>query len=222
MPNNNYGIFSECNLIGINEGLGDIIIFGAAIGLMAASALIDKKKRQKEMDEKEKEYAKNYAADCKKRYEDNLKFAQDAKKYYSITGMDEIDVGFFKDKKEVFNSILKDCKDWVKKIINSKAFEDNANELIHNEELMKLIQDEYGEYYKPSLSRFRSIFKVKEGIAGYEESIHIIDGSQSENVEFGWVCGDLSRMLEIKYNNYLSNISTGDGDEGHIYYTIKV
>lgn len=220
---NDYGIFTECNLMGINEGLGaTVAVYGTLIGLAVVGSIIDSKKRKKEMDAKEKERAEAYKAECKKRHNDNLKFAEDAKKYYNISDIDEIESGSFKTDKDVFDSMLKDCKAWTKKIINSQAFKDSINEIISDESTMDSISSEYYSGYKASLSGFKSVFKVEEGINGWKESIQVLDGSQTENICLGWVCYDLARLIEIKYKNYVGSVGIGDGDEGHLYYQISM
>lgn len=220
MSNKRYGIFENVQFL--DEGVGaTIAVYGTIIGLALVNSIITNKKKKKELDELDKERAKQYESECKKRHEDNLKFSQDAKKYYSIYDIDEIDAGIFKDKDTLGASLLKDVKNWVKKIINSPAFKEWYNEFVEDEEWIKNIYD--GS--KPSLSYIKSLFKPEEGVNGLDETIRVIseDADQHECSDLCWVLEDLSRMIEVKYKNYIGNgVGTGDGDEGHLYYVLYV
>lgn len=217
------GIFSEVRFI--NESLAEIGVYAIITALAASIALINAHKQSKEKDKEKYKNLQKVKEECEKRRKSNELFIQDCSKHYGINNLvPKIESGHFKDTKSLYNSMEMDCKGWVLKISNSKIFKSYVNELLNNPDAMESIMIEYDGGKRPessyTLSYFKSILKVDEGINGYSDSMQIIDGSQSENIEFGWIVNDIARMLEIKYEHYVGRVGTGDGDEGTVYYEI--
>ena len=75
-----------------------------------------------------------------------------------------------------------------------------------------------GPWTAKELDRF---IQINEGINGWEESIEVVHNAPQEvNVLLMPITDDLATMLKIRFKNWITGVSTGDGDEGHIYYQI--
>lgn len=209
----NYGIFSEVRFI--NESVGEIFLFSALA--VAIAILADRKNKDRE----NKEKIQKQKEECEKRRKDTEKFVQDCQKHYNITNiLPKLDTDFDSTEK-VYESMLKDVKSWTRNITNSVPFKEFVKQLADDPKRVEYIF--YSHKPTPTVSYFKTIVVPSEGVNGYNESMQIIEGSQDECVEFGWITDDIAKMCEIKYSKYLKGgVSTGDGDEGHIYYKINI
>ena len=161
---------------------------------------------EKEKKEKEEKQHKEYT-------EKHEKKLQDWKDNYGIS-IERVNTEY-DDPKKFYNDIVSDCKSWLTKILNSSTFKEKIENLLADEKELENIDHNAGS--KPSLSYFKSIFKIKEGVNGWTETIQVCDGSQDECIYFNWIVYDLADMIDEKYD---LGCSCGDGDEGHIYYDI--
>ena len=115
--------------------------------------------------------------------------------------------------------MLHDAKEIANKIKTSDIFKANCNEA------EKYFKDHYTDEPadKFNYNFFKSIISIGEGVNGYETTIQILDSYQDVIIYMNWIVNDIADMLEIKYSDYLQGgISTGDGDEGTIYYSINI
>ena len=125
----------------------------------------------------------------------------------------------YKTEKEVYNDMLHDAKEIANKIKTSDIFKANCNEA------EKYFKDHYTDEPadKFNYNFFKSIISISEGVDGYETTMQILDSYQDVIIYMNWIVNDIADMLEIKYSDYLKGgISTGDGDEGTIYYSINI
>ena len=211
----NYGIFNEVAFI--NEAFFDIAF---SVGLFAVLALIDMRQRKKDIEKREKEQLEKQKEECKQKIKKTKDYIKACNDKYSIQ-LVPTDKKFVSEK-DVYNDMITNGNRWLNSIKNSKAFKDYCQELISNKEEMEHL---FSDYVKPptaSVSYFKSILKLHEGINGYKESIEVINGSQMERIYFGWVCDELSKMYEIVYPDNVGSVGCGDGDEGHLYYEISI
>lgn len=146
----------------------------------------------------------------------------------------------FKNQNEVIASIRKDVTTWVSKIKGSslcnqilsagctavkKKIDDPDIKLSNEADLLyDVMVNDFG-YSKSQITPATILryVKVSEGINGWDSSIQIIsnDASQDMNIFLGFICEDVSKMLNIVYDNYIMGAGFGDGDEGHVYYSLK-
>lgn len=210
-----YGIFEQVEFLNEDGILAPLLLTAAIAGAAALADLVSKRKRKEENDKKAAEAAKRAEEESKKKAQELESFIKDAKKHYGISVEKLTEDKNNSEDPKYYDMVLKDVKEWTTKIINSKIFKDYCTELLKDNDTLDLIKDEYGETYKPSYSNFKSLFKPKEGINGLKESIEICEGSQCERIKFGWINYDIARLVNYKYG---FKVSTGDGDEGHIYY----
>lgn len=225
--NKEYGIFSECQFIkSIHEESILGLVFTTAVSAVVAGVkyYADKKKKLAK-DEAEKSRIRKVIEDNANKDISELEYVKAFGKAYGIS-VDELrePEKEYKNNKEAYEDMLTDAKKFASKILNSQLFKANVEELIKDEEKLDYCLCGYGNSRpKPTLSHFKSIVKIEEGVNGYDESMQILDGTQEENVEFGWIAYDIGNMLDIKYAEWLHyGVSNGDGDEGHIYYQIRV
>ena len=165
-------------------------------------------KKDQEFENRRKEEEK------KKNYENKLKEWKDK---YNIIDIKECDKSFDSEE-DKYDSIINDCKRWLTKILNSKEFKDYVEKLLSDKEKLDSIGAFDPGMSKPSLSYYKSIFKIEEGVNGWSESISICDGTQDECIYFNWVTYLIAELVEFRYN---LKCDCGDGDEGHIYYDLK-
>lgn len=172
-------------------------------------------KKELEFENKRKEEEQKNALEKKKKnYENKLKGWKDK---YNITDVEECDKSFDSEE-DKYNNIINDCKNWLAKIINSKEFKDYVDKLLSDEKELERAGALDPGMPKPSLSYYKSIFKIEEGVNGWKESISVCDGTQDECVYFNWVTYLIAELIEFKYS---LGCDCGDGDEGHVYYSLK-
>ena len=141
------------------------------------------------------------------------KLREDLKKVYGldasaipdgkITSMDQMKLVLFSEMKKALAAIRRSVsyKAYITNIINTNELE---------------LRD---AGYKPS--DLDHSMTIREGVSGWEETLETCTGEQDVRIAMGHVTNDLAYFLETRFENYISSVGTGDGDEGHIYYTIK-
>lgn len=203
-------VFDEFTLLdNYNESAGlDLIALFGFCAVAGFKMYLDKRKR-KEEDKKNLEKIEKLQAEYNSYNNKKANFDKEAKKAYGID-LVKVESGKFKTDKELFDSMVKDGNQWASKIKSSKLFKENIE---------MMIADNNGN---TTISHYKSVIKISTGVNGYKESIQVINGSQDDCIDLGWVCDDIANMYAFKYSNYLNNVYCGDGDEGHIYYEMKI
>ena len=218
---NKCGIFE--NVFFLNEAAVPYIAIGLLAGVAGVANLVEKKKRDKETAKEEKKrikQAEEQAEQHRKALKNRIETNKEAyKKCYGIE-IDETDKEY-SNSRELFNDMLKDAKVWLSKIINSKIFKENIDELLNNEKRVNDIINYYNPKPKLDIDWFKYCLFIKEGITGYKESIEFCDEDQNVQIELDWVGKDIANMLTIKYHQYIGEAET-DHDKGHIFYNIDI
>lgn len=133
-----------------------------------------------------------------------------------------------KDEKEMIFKIKADLMQWLGFIKSSDVYRQNILEIANawkngdpgeGHKYHGLFSD---PKFKATPVNLSKMIHAAEGVNGWAESAEIIDGDQEFCVEMGWVCSDLADMLRLRYGKMLGGISSGDGDEGHVYYQINL
>lgn len=169
----------------------------------------------------------------------NDEIIQKYKKLYGIE-LIEYPEDKFNSESEVINAIRKDVTAWVSKIKNSadyrqfvntactdvkKKIDDDSEKLSNSSDFLYIALVEELELSKSQITPANVLkyIKLHEGEDGWETGIAITsdDASQYMNLFLGDICETLSKMLEVAYTNHLKSADFGDGDEGHVYYTLK-
>ena len=206
------------------ESAASILAEGAILGVTAialygAGKISDAHHRNK-LAKKQAEIAKAETAN-KQSVQQHLDAFQ---KHYKIS-VAPIPDGSFKSERDVYNAMLSDVKKWVSQITSSQAYTQamqkvcdahNSGSAGDNDPLW------FYEEEKVTVKTITSWFKIGEGVNGWQESIEISDGDQEERSFLEPIISDIVLLLKTKYENYLSSVSNGDGDEGTIYYHIKM
>lgn len=191
----------------------------AAIGITAATfallsipeAIAKRRRTKKDAIENKARIEKEWAdREAKEKAE-----AQAVMTQYRINITPLEDIGNGTDA-EIVKAIYAEAKKFLVAIKKSKVYpiflEDCAKETAKDPEMYD------GAWTAKELDRF---IQINEGINGWEESIEVVhEAPQEVNVLLMPITDDLATMLKIRFKNWISGVSTGDGDEGHIYYQI--
>ena len=207
------GIFEDVQFLEpLEEGFISSVVL-PSLALAGVCYVLSKKEKSDREKEKVKQMKERYKQ-TKKREED---FIASCKKHYGIS-IEIIEHGVYHKEEDLYRDMEKDVKSWVAKIINSDVFKEAVDSLLADPKKLEYILDDPKD---ATLQHFKSLFKVEEGVNGFEESMQICEGTQDEQIEFNWVTYDIAQMVELKYGSYLEHdVSCGDGDEGHIYYNM--
>lgn len=207
------GIFEDVQFLEpLEEGFISSVVL-PSLALAGVCYVLSKKEKSDREKEKVKQMKERYKQ-TKKREED---FIASCKKHYGIS-IEIIEHGVYHKEEDLYRDMEKDVKSWVAKIINSDVFKEAVDSLLADPKKLEYILDDPKD---ATLQHFKSLFKVEEGVNGFEESMQICEGTQDEQIEFNWITYDIAQMVELKYGSYLEHdVSCGDGDEGHIYYNM--
>lgn len=192
--------------------LAAIGITAATFALLSIPEAIAKRRRLKKEAIEDKARAEKEWADreAKEKAEAQAVMAQYR---ISITTLEDIGNNTTAD---IVKAIQVEAKKFLAAIKKSKVYpvflEDCAKETAEDPDLYD------GPWTAKELDRF---IQINEGINGWEESIEVVHNAPQEvNVLLMPITDDLATMLKIRFKNWITGVSTGDGDEGHIYYQI--
>lgn len=192
--------------------LAAIGITAATFALLSIPEAIAKRRRLKKEAIEDKARAEKEWADreAKEKAEAQAVMAQYR---ISITPLEDIGNNTTAD---IVKAIQVEAKKFLAAIKKSKVYpvflEDCAKETAEDPDLYD------GPWTAKELDRF---IQINEGINGWEESIEVVHNAPQEvNVLLMPITDDLATMLKIRFKNWITGVSTGDGDEGHIYYQI--
>lgn len=192
--------------------LAAIGITAATFALLSIPEAIAKRRRLKKEAIEDKARAEKEWADreAKEKTEAQAVMAQYR---ISITPLEDIGNNTTAD---IVKAIHVEAKKFLAAIKKSKVYpvflEDCAKETAEDPDLYD------GPWTAKELDRF---IQINEGINGWEESIEVVHNAPQEvNVLLMPITDDLATMLKIRFKNWITGVSTGDGDEGHIYYQI--
>lgn len=192
--------------------LAAIGITAATFALLSIPEAIAKRRRLKKEAIEDKARAEKEWADreAKEKAEAQAVMAQYR---ISITPLEDIGNNTTAD---IVKAIQVEAKKFLAAIKKSKVYpvflKDCAKEAAEDPDLYD------GPWTAKELDRF---IQINEGINGWEESIEVVHNAPQEvNVLLMPITDDLATMLKIRFKNWITGVSTGDGDEGHIYYQI--
>lgn len=124
-----------------------------------------------------------------------------------------IPVGQITNQDQLIRQLQSDAKKYLAAMKRTKIYKDYLERCVEEG------QHDWNEHW--TTQELDRAVSIQEGVNGWEESIQVIDDSQEMCIVLGDVVWDLAEMFEARFANYITDVSTGDGDEGHIYYMIK-
>lgn len=195
------------------ETAGLFLLYGATV------YIISRKMKKEQAKEKERIEAEKQKA-AKLDYQEKQRlFLDQVKNGYHIN-LEKLPDDTKLTNSQVLSDMRSTVAKWITSIKSSTLFKQNLQAIISDETVVKRIAEEYGiDESKITASFLEKHIRLQEGIAGWNDSMQICDGTQSERIEMNWLVADIAQMLRYRYGKYISP-STGDGDEGHIYYQL--
>lgn len=207
--------FSTAYLPANEQNMSSLAALGITVATFALlsipGAIANRRQVKKEAIENKARVEKDWAdRDAKEKAEAQAVMAQ---YHINITPLENIGNG---STAEIIKAIQTESKKFLATIKKSKVYpvflEDCAKETAKDPDMYD------GAWNAKELDRF---IQINEGINGWEESIEVVhDAPQEVNVLLMPITDDLATMLKIRFKDWISGVSTGDGDEGHIYYML--